>query len=380
MALDAVREVQDGGYISSDPDEIEEGKRRNIDHIDLISDDEQGPEGGAEGESSLKERLMSSSMAPIRLYRREHRDRAPPINPDSGVDGTTIKQEKADGTPAATEDSTMSAVKKGKQPERDFEITSSKTFQGVYNDDVTPMPIKEEPMDDVEEGTPMAGLFDDPQDIPDVKPKRSHKLGPKHSIPVLNTAEDHAEYNRYQDDLQSLTQELRHAAINEEGKPIEDDHKKDRVYLFQFPPVVPALVPQTPIVVKDEPMDEAGAAGKTTETAITVPSAEAPTAPVKVEDDAKEASKRPAHLPKLASGLAGIMQVHKSGKVTLNWGGASLELHKGMDVGFLQDIVLVNVEKDHGRLGKDAHGGDAMAFGQVRGKFVVTPDWDAVLG
>jgi DNA-directed RNA polymerase III subunit RPC4 len=381
MDLDAIREVQDGGYISSDPDEAEEGKRRNIDHIDIVSDDEQPAEEGSAAEASTKERIISPSMAPIRLYRREHRDRAPPKNPESG--DTAVKKENVDEDITTAADGTIvSVLKKGKQPEKDLEITgSSQSFQGVYSDDAAPAPplIKEEPMEDVEEGTPAAGVFEDPKDVLDGKPKRVHKLGPKHSAPVLNTAEDHAEYDRYQDDLQSLTHELRHAAVNEAGELTEEDHKKERTYLFQFPPVVPDLVPQAPVVVKDEPTEELAAAP--TETTITDPVAE-PAAPIKIEDDAKDVSKRPPHLPKLASGLVGKMQVHKSGKVTLNWGGASLELHKGMDVTFLQDIVLVkrDAEVPQAKIAKGVVGGEAMAFGQVRGKFVVTPDWDDVLG
>lgn len=379
MDLDAVREVQDGGYISSDPDEVAEGKRRDIDQINLLSDDDIADEPGeaeASGESSKKERI---SMHPIRLNRHEHRDRAPPIKPDLDVPvkKEIIDEDGATGRP-------ISDVRKGKQPAKDVEITGSSTpFHGVYRDEPV---IKEEPMDDVEEELPASTILEenrDPKDTPNIKPKRTHKLGPKHSQPVLNTAEDHAEYERYQRDLFSLTHELAHAEINDQGEETVEDHKKDRTYLFQFPPVVPDLLPQKPLFVKDEPAEEPTPEAPT-ETTISIPGAPEPaTAPViKIEDDEKDRSKRPAHLPKLASGLVGKLQVHKSGKVTLNWGGASLELHKGMNTTFLQDVVLVKRDEDApvAAVAKGAIGGEAMAFGQVRGKFVVTPDWDRVLG
>ncbi|RDI87992.1 hypothetical protein Vi05172_g1772 [Venturia inaequalis] len=381
MDLDAVREVQDGGYISSDPDEVEEGRRQDIDQIDLLSDDdllEELGEAGASGEPSKKDRI---SMHPIRLNRHEHRDRAPAIKPDSDV---AVKKEviEADGTTGKP----LSDVKKGKQPAKDVEITGSSTaFHGVCRDEPI---IKEEPMDDAEEELPASAILEentDPKDTPDIKPKRTHKLGPKHSQPVLNTAEDHAEYERYQRDLFSLTEELAHAAVNDEGEEIVPDHKKDRTYLFQFPPVVPNLLPQKPLFVKDEePIDEPPPPAQT-ETTISIPGQAdpPPAAPViKIEDDGKDRVKRPPHLPTLTSGLVGKLQVHKSGKVTLDWGGASLELHKGMDSTFLQDIVLVKRDEDApvAAVAKGAIGGEAMAFGQVRGKFVVTPDWDRVLG
>ncbi|TID19060.1 putative recombination hotspot-binding protein [Venturia nashicola] len=384
MDLDAVREVQDGGYISSDPDEIEEGKRRDIDQIDLLSDDEtagEPGETGVSGEASKKERIH---MHPIRLHRHEHRDRAPPIKPDSDVPvkKEIIDEDGATGTP-------ISSVRKGKQPAKDVEITGSSTpFHGVYRDEPaqTEPTIKEEPMDDAEEELPASAILEEnigPKDNPDIKPKRTHKLGPKHSQPVLNTVEDHAEYERYQQDLLSLTHELAHTTVNDAGGIVED-HKIDRTYLFQFPPVVPDLVPQKPIFVKDEEPIEEPTSTAPTETTISIPGApQPPPAPtIKIEDDEKERSNRPPHLPKLASGLVGKLQVHKSGKVTLNWGGASLELHKGIDTTFLQDIVLVKRDEDApvAAVAKGAIGGEAMAFGQVRGKFVVTPDWDRVLG
>ncbi|QDS77135.1 hypothetical protein FKW77_001175 [Venturia effusa] len=384
MDLDAVREVQDGGYISSDPDEVEEGKRKDIDQIDLLSDDDQPEDlenAGAPGEPQNKERV---SMHPIRLTRREHRDRAPPIKPEADAD---VKQETVEDDRRIGGVS-ISDVRRGKQPARDLEITGSSTpFHGVYQDEPTETPnvIKEEPADDAEEEVPASTILEEnlvPRDISDTKPKRTNRRGPKRSLPVLNTVEDHAEYERYQQDLFDMTKELSHAAVDDQGKELEQDHKKDRTYLFQFPPVVPDLLPQSPIFVKDEPAEGAAPAAPA-ETTIADPTAEPPAAPViKIEDDAQDKSKRPAHLPKLASGFVGKMQVHKSGKVTLNWGGASLELHKGIDCTFLQDIVLVKRDEDApaAAVAKGAIGGEAMAFGQVRGKFVVTPDWDRVLG
>ena len=80
----------------------------------------------------------------------------------------------------------------------------------------------------------------------------------------------------------------------------------------------------------------------------------------------------------LASGKVGKLRVHKSGRTTLDWGGTSLELHAGMEASFLQDIVIAKTYPPEERVGRDA--GQAMSFGRVFGKFVVTPDFEEIVG
>jgi DNA-directed RNA polymerase III subunit RPC4 len=73
----------------------------------------------------------------------------------------------------------------------------------------------------------------------------------------------------------------------------------------------------------------------------------------------------------------------------LDWGGTSLQVGMGTDVQFLQDAVVAkfNDKSDvQGAKGKEeehdetAFGGEVMGLGQVRGKFVVTPDWEEIVG
>ena len=122
---------------------------------------------------------------------------------------------------------------------------------------------------------------------------------------------------------------------------------------------------------------------------------------VKEEPDRKKpdgSSDRPAHLPKLEQGLVGKLRVHKSGKAVLDWGGSPLQVQMGITPFFLQDVVMTRLNnppqvqpplQQSARTGSpvasfkrapDPIAGEAMAFGQVRGKFVVTPEWDEVLG
>jgi len=111
--------------------------------------------------------------------------------------------------------------------------------------------------------------------------------------------------------------------------------------------------------------------------------------PAAVEDDDPVVTDSSGpRVQKLPSGAVGKLRIHKSGKATLDWGGTKLSVGMGGEVGFLQDIVVLGLpDKKVGAEGaegaaekEDAGPGWAMGMGQVKGKFVVTPDWSDVLG
>ena len=61
----------------------------------------------------------------------------------------------------------------------------------------------------------------------------------------------------------------------------------------------------------------------------------------------------------------------------------------GTEASFLQDVIIADLKregKEGGEAGKEGGkeeqvvGGTAMGMGQVKGKFVVTPDWGKILG
>jgi DNA-directed RNA polymerase III subunit RPC4 len=381
------REEDDGGYVSSDADDTGQGPRKDITFIDLTSDREDGPEG--EGRSM--NRFNSPAQPPVRINRIEHRDRASAINPNAG--DIRIKRPE-DDVDIMEIDDPESLVKKVQPKPKDVEVVAtSRRWKGVYRDDDEVEYIKTEPVEDEDSPTSIVERPTRSEHTKDTKPKRTSK--PSHKVPAsfLQTEEERAEFLRYETDLELLVSELGQIGPTTEYQAAETgegatalpgsgpDQKADRVYLFQLPPVVPDLTVPVPNVIKDEP----------TEAPIPVPtesqpsgdSAQArkePPPTIKIEDDKPSEPIRPAHLASLASGVAGKLRVHKSGKVTLNWGGANLQVSKGMDSNFLQDIILVrkeNEEREDG-VAEPVHG-EALAFGQVRGKFVVTPDWDEVL-
>ncbi|RMZ88697.1 hypothetical protein DV736_g4079, partial [Chaetothyriales sp. CBS 134916] len=108
-------------------------------------------------------------------------------------------------------------------------------------------------------------------------------------------------------------------------------------------------------------------------------------------------------LDQLPSGLVGKLNVHASGKITLDWAGTSMEVRLGTDVDFLQDAVLLRTahtddshestavpsslgtpvvdpdpdprpdqEHQHDRRQEESK---AFALGQLDARMVVVPDW-----
>lgn len=77
-------------------------------------------------------------------------------------------------------------------------------------------------------------------------------------------------------------------------------------------------------------------------------------------------------------GTAGKLRVHKSGRISMIWGGIEFEVSRGTDCEFLQDIVVMKQETGY----TDENGrpkGRAWGMGQVRGKFVVSPSISKLL-
>ena len=86
-----------------------------------------------------------------------------------------------------------------------------------------------------------------------------------------------------------------------------------------------------------------------------------------------------AHLP---SGKAGTLRVHASGKVKLSWGGASLELSRGIETDFLQDVVLADLRNcgtDDTPSGDTGGRGVGYCISTLKSKFVLSPAWEDLL-
>lgn len=393
--------AEDGGYVSSDEEEeATKGiQRMNVDDlgvIDLTHDD------GAAGQNDL------TSFQPVRLKREAHKERTLGLNADGATNDEGLTRVASNDAPSADK-------RKGKARAKDVEITgASETFHGTYSSsDEAPggePAIKPEPHD--EDSAVPAGLPEppSPETRRKVQAKKSRtQSGSKREEekPVLQTQEEVEEWERVQTDLRVLYEELgtqptvAHPAADAElGGDGPVDQKADKVYLFQFPPVLPELMP---VVVKPDP-DDAAARPARAGDPMHVDHEPAPTS---VAAKARPGNKPPLTVGegparlRLPSGCVGKLRIRRSGKAELDWGGTRMSVGMGGEVSFLQDVVVVDVPEkkkntrektamNEGEGGEGGGGGDAdaeeedkgwaMSMGQVKGKFVVTPDWGGILG
>lgn len=146
----------------------------------------------------------------------------------------------------------------------------------------------------------------------------------------------------------------------EDGAAAERDNK---LFLFQFPPILPPLVR----VNKD------GSAMVDSEDGQTVDGG------VKIKAEPGTAAAGPVPTSSLlppGGGYIGRLNVRKSGKVELDWGGQLLDLGIATETDFLTTAIIVDEQEN------EAGQGTATGMGQIYGKFVATPvfqeedEWD----
>lgn len=281
---------------------------------------------------------------------------------------------------------------------------------------------------DVDEPAAATVIKEQPLSSPELRRRNLKKAGSKARELKLatETIEDRAERLRVTEDIHKLqdifsTERQRHHSTTIDEDEDEDGEpttlKNGKLFLFQLPPLTPflhdsSLDSSTEPQVKQEP--------GTGESIASLPPANQESAIKKETTSVGEttdpntgtATMRPpalqldglltaAETARLPAGLVGKLRVHKSGKVSLDWGGTDMEVRYGTEVDFLQDAVLVETKKtkkddadlpqgDDG-MGKgkekeedtqnddgdklDLTAGTTYALGQVRRKMVLIPDW-----
>jgi len=203
---------------------------------------------------------------------------------------------------------------------------------------------------------------------------------------LIETFEEKAERLRLDEDIENLKEAFLHKSDTDDTIDSKEeeavfghtDHDRDRMFLFQLPPLVPQLY---------DPVTRQGEAGTMTEVdGVKVKAEDASSAPTANVDSAQKTADTgrtmfTADAPadqRLPAGLVGKLKIHKSGKVTLDWGGTDMEVRYGTDVGFLQDVVCVEnaeqAETDEGDVPSQKEG-KAYAMGQIKRKMVLVPDW-----
>jgi DNA-directed RNA polymerase III subunit RPC4 len=233
-----------------------------------------------------------------------------------------------------------------------------------------------------------------------VKPKAATtgKSGRDVKAAASDTVEDRAERLTIQHDEQRLRDifgpkaELVHDDSDDDElpEPLDDG----QLFLIQLPPLTPFLTDPT---AAPEPLEEVKTETHLGANGTSIDLETKPLDSNPVDGPSKPAAQNPqleglltATEPlRLPSGVVGKMKVHRSGKVTLDWGGTDMEVKLGSEVDFLQDVVLVTPAGPRDEM--DVDGGDeegllaaparkkargtAYALGQVRQKMVLVPNW-----
>jgi DNA-directed RNA polymerase III subunit RPC4 len=412
----------------------------DIAHINLISDDEDEVQylGARRTKTTSNSGIAPKSLKPVRLMREEHRERVLLVNTET----TKIKKEgDDDDMPIVDEKRSSKSAPKPREFQGVYQDTDVqvKTEPGTTPEPTGPPIIKDSPdskrktQDALASSTPM--IVDSTPDGEALAAAKERKARPPTKKltkkPVIQTEEDRAEYHRHQEDIRILTQELggmQGSQADDKGKgkakdtegdvamddatPPASDDKHGRLYLFQFPPVLPELYnpagpkPRTLLQIKKEEEEAAAKAkikieGKE-DVAVTGAGSKAkgklkdrvdltgePAPAIKLEEGVEtveEKAKREAEDKKRKSkkaeivheeGYVGKLIVRESGRVELQWGGVTLLVGRGAEAAFLTTGVVID-STQVGPVGSDGPAqGKANGMGQIMGKFVVTPDWES---
>ncbi|KAL4787920.1 RNA polymerase III RPC4-domain-containing protein [Aspergillus varians] len=403
-----------GGSVSVSSDESDGEIRVSIDRINLESDaDDDDDDDAILDQKKKKERkgkialgsAREKGLRPIRVERHEHEDRVISVNMESSTAKSAELRQQAKG--------------KAKDDDALF----------VQDDEETP--VKQEPTDDqAMMDVPNADdhVTTDDGLLPAPKVKVRRKLGSREpSVPavkdpksLLQTKEDIEEYDRHVEDLELIKdlftkepptkpneategadvtsdEENKEKEKTEEGEAEEEpqnDKLTGHLFLMQFPPMTPNLIEPNADGTNTDPEATlipipAGSQGAGQNEATNGGQPEIPA--VKREDDVEvldgldESTETRTQSKvvtaadwQLKAGQAGKLNVHASGRVTMDWGGISFELDRATAVDFLQEALIVstppNVTEE---MVDDEH--KVWAMGQLSGKFTVTPDWGRIL-
>lgn len=341
--------VEDAGFISSDEEKDEKINVEDLGVIDLTVDD---------------------AFAPVRVTRVAHRDKALGINADGATNQEGVITVDANDTTAA-----LSEKRRGKQKARDVQaVQEERKFQATYSDSESDTEIKQDPEGDAALVQPTS--LREPRSSSEARrpPKGKAKtVEPLSSDGVeYQQQDDLEELQRHRDDITILRHEL--GSVDRDGDAAmasseSRDRRTEKVYLFQFPPILPRL---KPIGVKEEPDvdDNNNAEGMEIDN------------PIDVDNNTSPDFKKEKPEPPPPSGAVGKLRLHASGKVTLDWGGTSMALGMGTGVSFLQDILVADIPdrpKEGEEVTEEMLKGVAMSMGQVKEKFVVVPDLEEML-
>ena len=296
------------------------------------------------------------SAMPMGIYRREHKE-------TGIVVATTAELEAAENATGEEESLWVDgdgSLPLAQQPEED----------GIWDPKLEgKVAIKKEP--DTEDAMDIDPALTSPKQ--EKKPVQIAK--PKKEIP------QDPEDKIIQADMNLLASELGAVTVTGEDGETKSEgpsNKDGRMYLFQFPPLIPPLkqvAAPRPKVKQEDNFSLADAPAAPVD--LTQDDSRHATADADEEDDDDEDEDETGGFrSQLLSqgGMIGKLNVSKSGKVEIDWGGTTLELSPAAGMNFLTTAVIMeeNDEKpQHGVIG-----GDSIGMGKIMGRFVLSPVWN----
>ena len=251
-------------------------------------------------------------------------------------------------------------------------------------------------VDQMQVDEPAAVVKKDPPSSPELSKKLLKKVDTrmKDSKLLTETIEERAERLRMNEDIEKLREEFLHPQNKSDSDETIDskedtvfsrtDH--DRMFLFQLPPLVPQLFnPADRVTTNGDTMNADGVDGVQVKaepgtSSMTNDQDNTRNDPsnTKTEPSPSVFTASSVNSERLPHGFVGKLNIHKSGKITLDWGGTDMEVRYGTEVDFLQDVICVESagvpdaaadEEATEKVGK------AYAMGHVKGKMVLVPDW-----
>ncbi|KAI0377983.1 RNA polymerase III RPC4-domain-containing protein [Hypomontagnella monticulosa] len=333
-------------------------RRQNENRIntDLLA----GFTGFGDDENSIDENsrfMRSAGNLPMGLIRTEHEE--------SEVKVKTTAELEAEERQSSDDEELF--VSRTAEDLRDIALQDNgEVWHAAPKSKVT---VKAEP------GTEPEGMDVDMTDIPEMKTPPSPEVQKK---PL--TAEEEAALKKKKlmekaakdpemlqsiYDLEAQLNMLRFKPVTDEDGHVHDE-KDNQMYLFQLPPILPPLVKVT------EGTDGEASAGANETSQENSDGATA--SKVKTEEGAEKEKEYDqwADFPK-EGGFIGKLNVRKSGKVELDWGGTPLSVGIGGQTDLINTVMMVEQNVDLQNPEKSS--GYACGMGMIQGRFVVVPVW-----
>lgn len=336
--------------------------RINADKLHIMS-----PEDELDSEDEAMMAALSShtvNTMPMGIYRREHKEQGVIV-------ATTAELEAAENATAEEESLWVDGDGSG--------VPLDIPEEGVWGTAAKAPSIKREP--DIE----------DKMDLDEaIKPALTEEERKKDSpMPsAKQEAPKDVEEQMIQADLDLLAAELGTVTVTDDAGNVttkEPMNKDGRLYLFQFPPIIPPIkeVARPQSVIKREEEAE----GNHVSIPPAVPGARVDLTQDEAlgnaadmqeedydEDEDEELERqgfRAQRLPR--GGLIGKINVRKSGKTELDWGGFTLTLSPATRRNFLTTAVIIEENDEKPQHG--VTGGEAVGMGKIMGRFVLGPVW-----